>query len=131
MIRVLVVADSGTAMATVTETLWSIAGVDIAGYASGRNPVESVLRALDPDVAVVDQMGWTGVALDRIREVRRVRPHVGLIALGEPEADWAIDALHAGADAVVPRDLQPATLAVVLREVMGDVPAHGFDRSAA
>jgi DNA-binding NarL/FixJ family response regulator len=131
MIRVLVIADSGTAMASVTHTLWSIAGVDIAGYASGRSSVEAVLRAVDPDVAVVDQMGWSGLVLNRIREIRQVKPDIALLALGEPEADWTIEGLQAGADAVVPRNLQPATLAVVLREVMGYAPAHGLHRSAA
>ena len=123
MIRVLVVADSGAAMAAVTDSLWAIAGVEIAGYSSGRAPVAAVVHAVQPDVAVVDQMSWTGLALNRIQEIRAAQPDVAVLGLSDRDADWVIAGLRAGANAVVPRDLQPATLALVLREVTGGASA--------
>lgn len=131
MIRVLVVADSGAAMAAVTNSLYDIAGVDIAGFASGRACVEGVVRAVDPDVVVVDQMGWTGLALNRIREIRAASPGAVVLGLSDREADWIIDGLRAGANAVVPRGLQPATLALVLRELTDRLPESPLEVTAA
>jgi DNA-binding NarL/FixJ family response regulator len=68
-------------------------------------------------------MSWTGLALNRIQEIRAAQPDVAVLGLSDRDADWVIAGLRAGANAVVPRDLQPATLALVLREVTGGAPA--------
>jgi DNA-binding NarL/FixJ family response regulator len=136
VIRVLLVADSGPVMASVTASLWQIAAVDIAGHASGRSRVAALVRSIQPDVVVVDQMCWTGLALTRIAEVRDADPRVPVVGLmAHADADWAPDGLRAGAAAVVPRDLHPHTLELVLREAIGTTADHQLaqstERSAA
>jgi DNA-binding NarL/FixJ family response regulator len=117
MIRVLVVADSGDVLAGITGVLSQLERVDIVAYATGRSPVDAIVRAVAPDVVMVDEMCWAGLAVARVREIRASRPGAVVIGLVErPDAGWIVDGLRAGADAVVPRDLEPETLDLVLRE---------------
>jgi DNA-binding NarL/FixJ family response regulator len=130
MIRTLVVADSGPAMASITASLSTLLHVEIVGYASGRAPVAAVVHSLVPDVVLVDQMRHASRALERITETRACEPGVAVVGLAErPESLWMGDALHAGANAVVPRDLDGATLALVLDEVLA--PTAHSQKSAA
>jgi DNA-binding NarL/FixJ family response regulator len=104
--------------------------VDIVAYASGRAHLEAIVRAVGPDVVLVDEMHRPGQALLRITEVRAAEPLAAIVGLTDrPDSPWVAEALHAGATAVVPRDLAPETLGLVLREALGtshpgDVPTH-------
>jgi DNA-binding NarL/FixJ family response regulator len=119
MIRVLVVADSGDVLARITASLCRLDRVDIAGYASGRAPVGAQVVAIAPDVVLVDEMCWTGLALSRLGEIRDADPSAVVIGLVErPDAGWIVEGLRAGASAVVPRDLEPETLDLVLHEAL-------------
>jgi DNA-binding NarL/FixJ family response regulator len=120
MIRTLVVADSGTVLSTITASLCRVDGVDIVAYASGRAHLDEIVRAVGADVVLVDEMRRPGIAVQRIAEVRGSDPSAIVVGLTDrPDSRWVIDALRAGAATVVPRDLQPATLGLVLREVLG------------
>lgn len=119
MIRVLVVADCGDVLSRITEVLCKLERVDIVAYASGRAPVDAIVRAVAPDVVMVDEMCWAGLALARVEEVRAADPGAVVVGLVErPDAGWIIDGLRAGASAVVPRDLEPETLDLVLQEAL-------------
>jgi DNA-binding NarL/FixJ family response regulator len=119
MIRVIVVADSGPVMATVTRALGGISHVEIVGYASGRVQVGAMVRSLSPDVVLIDEMCWSGLALTRVAEVRKVAPGTVVVGLVEhPDAGWIVEGLRAGAAAVVPRDMDAATLDRVLTEAL-------------
>jgi DNA-binding NarL/FixJ family response regulator len=135
MIRVLVVADSGDVMQRVTATLCQIDRVDIVAYASGRTPVDQVVRAVGPDVVLLDEMCWPGLALTRLAEVREACPLAVVIGLVErPDDSWIVEGLKAGAGAVVPRDLEPETLQLVLGEalaVQAPKPLLHHERRAA
>ena len=135
MIRILLVADSGLVMSNVTATLCRIDRVEIVAYASGRAPVEAIVRAVRPDVVLVDEMCWPGLAIARVSEIGKASPAANVIGLVErPDASWIVDGLRAGAAAVVPRELEPATLALVLQEVLGEsytADARKHERRAA
>ena len=135
MIRVLVVADSGDVMQKVTATLCRIDRVDIVAYASGRTTVGGITRAVAPDVVMVDEMCWAGLALARVKEVREAQPTAVVLGLvGHPDAGWIVDGLRAGATAVVPRDLEPETLQLVLDEALAapaSLPLSHHERRAA
>jgi DNA-binding NarL/FixJ family response regulator len=121
MIRVLVVADSGSAMAAITASLSGILEVDIVGYANGGTHVAPIVRAASPDIVLVDEMHWPPLALARIDEACSAGAGVHVVGLAEsPDAGWVLDALRAGAATVVPRGLDAATLATVLRDVLRD-----------
>jgi two-component system, NarL family, response regulator DesR len=117
VIRTLVVADSGEAMASITASLSVLPAVEIVGYASGRTALAAVARVAAPDAVLIDEMWPSGRAIDRIGELRSALPGAVVIGLAsELESPWVISALRAGASTVVPRALEPATLGVVLRE---------------
>jgi len=119
MIRTLVVADSGTVLSTITASLCRVDGVDIVAYASGRVHLSEIVRAVGADVVLVDEMRRPGIAIQRIAEVRAADPAAIVVGLTDrPDSRWVIEALRAGAATVVPRDLQSATLGLVLREVL-------------
>ena len=117
MIRALVVADSGAAMRMITASLSQLPQVAIVAYASGRAPLAAVVEAAAPDVVVLDEMRHPARGLERIAEIRHLPPAV--IGLTErADGPWVAGALHAGATAVVPRDVQPKLFASVLCEVL-------------
>jgi DNA-binding NarL/FixJ family response regulator len=119
VIRVVVVADSGTVMSALTQSLVRIPRVEIAAYASGTSHVDEVVRAVQPDVVLIHEMDRPGAALRRISETRQAQPLAAVLGLSSPPSSrWVAEALRAGATAVVPADLDPATLDVVLREVL-------------
>jgi DNA-binding NarL/FixJ family response regulator len=119
VIRTLIVADAGNVLAAITSSLCRLEHVDIVAYASGRARVDSVVRALGPDVVLVDEMRRPGQALERIAEVRAAEPLAAVVGLTDrPDSSWVAEALRAGATAVVPRDLSPETLGLVLREAL-------------
>jgi DNA-binding NarL/FixJ family response regulator len=118
MIRLLVVADSGPVMSAITQSLHRVRGVEIVAYASGRARLGAVVRAVGPDIVLIDEMRRSGTAAVRIAEVRDALPAAGVIGLTDRlESPWVIDAMRAGASTVVPCDLDPTTLEAVLREV--------------
>lgn len=123
MMRTLIVADSGAAMASITGTLRSVVGIDIVAYASGTAPLDAVMRAKRPDVVIVDEMQRPGLGARRIAEARAADPGAAVVGLTERvEGGWAPDALRAGAAAVVPGSIEPAALALVLAEVLVERP---------
>jgi DNA-binding NarL/FixJ family response regulator len=111
MMRAIVVADEGRVFASLTSLLCALPRVEIAAYASGRARLDRIVDATAPDVVLVDEMRWCGLALSRIAEARAAGGDAIIIGLaGRPDADWIVDGLRAGADAVVPRELPPDTL---------------------
>jgi DNA-binding NarL/FixJ family response regulator len=133
MIRVVVVADSGIAMSTLTQLLVRIPRVEIAAYASGTSHVDEVVRAVQPDLVLVHEMDRPGAALRRIAETRRAHPPAAVLGLSSlPSSRWVAEALRAGATAVVPADLDAATLDIVLREMLAaSAPVARHDSAVA
>ena len=119
MIRTLIVADAGNVLAAITSSLCRLERVDIVAYASGRARVDAVVRAVGPDVVLVDEMRRPGQALERIAEVRAAAPLAAVVGVTDrADSSWVGEALRAGATAVVPRDLAPETLGLVLGEAL-------------
>jgi DNA-binding NarL/FixJ family response regulator len=119
VIRALVIADSSPTRTSITGALCAISAVDIVAHASGTAPVGTLVETIRPDVVFVDELRWVGEAVARVREVRTAHPEAVVIGLVErPDAGWIVDGLRAGATAVVPRDLDPTTLALVLDEAL-------------
>jgi DNA-binding NarL/FixJ family response regulator len=119
MIRVLVVADSGQVMDTLTRSLQAIERVDIVGYANGRSPVDAIVRSIHPDVVLVDEMRWPVIALTRVSEICEAVPAVKIVVLTErPDVGWIADGLRRGAAAIVPRAMNAQTLDRVLGEAL-------------
>jgi DNA-binding NarL/FixJ family response regulator len=123
MTRALIVADSGPAMAELTQALRRMPEVEIVRYASGRNSITLIARASAPDLVLIDEMHWRDDVLARIAEARREAPGAAIVVLAaDPDTGWLADALRAGAAAVLPGAVDPATLELVLREVLVTEP---------
>ncbi|HYM58051.1 MAG TPA: hypothetical protein VES79_08810 [Solirubrobacteraceae bacterium] len=121
MIRTIVIADTGAAMAQVTELLNEGGNVELVRYAGGRCDVEALVRAHRPDLVIIDEVR-PRLALARIAEARRAAPGCAVIALAAwSTAGWLAEALRVGAAAVLPADVSAGTLHVVIGEVL-DAP---------
>jgi DNA-binding NarL/FixJ family response regulator len=119
VIRALVIADSSPTRASITRALCRIDDVDIVAHARGHASVFTLVATLRPDVVFVDEPRHAAQAVVRVREVRAAHPLAVVIGLVErPDAGWIVEGLRAGATAVVPRDLSPSTLALVLDEAL-------------
>jgi DNA-binding NarL/FixJ family response regulator len=123
MTRVVVVADSGSTMAGLTVAVLALNGAHIVGHGNTRTSLDRMVGALCPDLVVVGDLHTPGDALMRLAEIRRAAPAAKIVVLSDrPEAGWLADALRAHASAVLPGNLEPHTLGVVLREVLATEP---------
>jgi len=118
--RVIVVADSGPALANLTAAVGTLAGAYIVRHASSAGPLERLVAPLAPDLVLIGDLLTPGQGLTRLAEVRRAAPAAKVVVLSStPEADWLADALRAHASAVLPGNVELHTLGLVLREVLG------------
>jgi DNA-binding NarL/FixJ family response regulator len=129
MTRVIVVANSGSVLADLTKSVTAVAGAYIVRHGSGRAPLDRLVARNEPDLVVIGDLHSAGEALARLAEVRRGAPAAKVVLLSSsPEVSWRADALRAKAAAVVPGNVQPCALALVLAELIaapaGLEPAH-------
>jgi DNA-binding NarL/FixJ family response regulator len=119
MTRVIIVADSGPALANLTAAVSTVPGAYIVRHGSSMAPLDRLVAPLAPDLVVIGDLLAPDHALARLAEVRSAAPAAKVVVLSStPEADWLADALRAHAAAVLPGNLEPQTLGVVLREVL-------------
>jgi DNA-binding NarL/FixJ family response regulator len=123
MTRVMIVADSGPAMAALTRSLRRMPDLEIVRYASGASSIAALVRTSVPDLVLIDELHWRNDALARLAETRREAPAAAVVVLAaESDSSWLADALRGGAAAVVPGAVDAATLELVLREVLVPAP---------
>jgi DNA-binding NarL/FixJ family response regulator len=135
VIRIALVADSGSAMEAMTRSVSALARVDIVRHCHGHAPIAPALVRFAPDLVLVDEMGWPRLALRRVQELHEALPDARIVVrAARPEAGWLAEALHAGASAVVPATAGAETLGLVLAEVVRerelDVHAESAARAA-
>ena len=126
MIDVLIVADSGAALQRLTDLVEQLPDVDIVRHLHGRGPLQPHVAARKPDLVLIDEMHWPRLTLRCIAEI--TVPVV--LCTSRPAARWLADALRAGAGAVVPHSAGPATLRLVMDEVL-NAPAMADRRTTA
>lgn len=121
MTRVVVVADSGPALAGLTAAVACVPGGYIIRHASSSAPLDRIVAPLAPDLVLIGDLLAPDQALARIAEVRRAAPLAKVVVLSSSsEAGWLADALRARASAVLPGTLEPHTLGLVLCEVFAN-----------
>ena len=121
MTRVIIVADSGLALANLTAAVASVPGAYIVRHGSSVAPLDRLVAPLAPDLVLIGDLLAPDKALARIAEVRRAAPNAKVVVLSSStEAGWLADALRAHASAVLPGTLEPHTLGLVLREVLAE-----------
>jgi len=121
MTRVVIIADSGLALANLTAAVESVPGAHIVRHGSSAAPLDRLVAPLAPDLVVIGDLRSPDKALARLAEVHRAAPLAKVVVLSSTtEAGWLADALRARASAVLPGNLEAQTLGLVLREVLAD-----------
>jgi DNA-binding NarL/FixJ family response regulator len=120
MTRVMAIADTGQVMAQLTSTLAAIAGVQIVRHAHPDGRVAPLVAAHEPQVVLIGcSTNGQAPALRCMQEILAAAPGTRVVVLSaDPRASWLAKALQAGATAVIPGDVDPAALGLVLRDVM-------------
>ena len=119
MTRVVVVADSGAVLADLTSAVGEVPGAYIVRYGSGRARLDLLVAQAEPDLVVIGDLLRSSEALARLTEVRSGAPAAKVVIMSSsPGASWLADALRAHASAVLPGNVQPSALALVLTEVI-------------
>ena len=121
MTRVVVVADSGPVLASLTAAVGTVPGAYIVRHGSSAGRLDRLVGGLSPDLVVIGDLLAPQDALARLAEVRRAAPDAQVVVLSSsPEAGWLADALRAKASAVLPGQMDPETIGLVLREVLAE-----------
>ncbi len=106
-------------LASLTAAVGTVPGAYIVRHGSSAGPLDQLVAPLAPDLVVIGDLLVPEDALARLAEVRLAAPAAQVVVLSSsPEAGWLADALRAHAAAVLPGNLEPATLGLVLREVL-------------
>ena len=125
MMRVVIVAEHYVVAHTIRQALRPAAGVDVVGFADGRQPICGVLLSSQPDVVVIDEMENRPQALARLAEVSASLPAATAVLLtADMGRDSVREAFAAGASTVIARSVQPATFATLLRETTKGTIVH-------
>ena len=121
MTRVIIVADSGPALASLTAAVATVPGAYIVRYGSSTHRLDRLVAPLSPDLVVIGDLLAPEHALASLADVRRAAPAAKVVVMSSTsEAVWLGDALRAQASAVLPGTLDAETLGVVLREVLAE-----------
>ena len=120
MTRVIIVADSGPALASLTAAVATVPGAYIVRYGSSTHRLDRLVAPLSPDLVVIGDLLAPEHALASLADVRRAAPAAKVVVMSSTsEAVWLGDALRArlGRAAGHPGC---ETLGVVLREVLAE-----------
>jgi DNA-binding NarL/FixJ family response regulator len=121
MTRVVIVADSGPVLAGLTAAVATVPGAYIVRHGSSVGPIDRLVAPLAPDLVVIGDLLFPEHALARLAEVRHAAPDAQVVICSSaPDAGWLADALRAEASAVLPGNLEPHTLGLVLNEVLAE-----------
>jgi DNA-binding NarL/FixJ family response regulator len=121
MTRALIVADSGATMAALTTAVTAVKGSHIVRYGNSRTRLERLVAPAAPDLIVIGDLRTSADALLRLSEIGRSAPDAKVVLIGDgPAVRWIPDALRARAAAVMPGNVPPHVLAIVLGEVIAE-----------
>lgn len=129
MKRLLVIADRSHMAGAIRPALLQAAGFRVVGFADGRGSVAGQVRALLPEVVLVDDMGDPSEAIARLRNVASAHPVAKALLLASRMGEDLLDeAFDAGADAVISKTIREAALVTVLRETVRCNVVHRYRR---
>jgi DNA-binding NarL/FixJ family response regulator len=117
--RLMIVADHKIVAEQIDLSVKHVAGLRRVGFFDGRCPMREVLAKVTPDVILVDDMPNSEDTLARIREATEELPGAKTILLSvDKGSEWYAQVRKAGAYAAISKGVHPASLGVVLREVL-------------
>jgi DNA-binding NarL/FixJ family response regulator len=121
MKQLVIVADHSFTARSIRLALRHTAGFRLAGFLDGRRPLLPMLTSLGPDIVVIDDGGQPDQVLARVGEAAQGAAAAKTVLLTlRKDADWLEDAFRAGADVILSKATDPASLGTLLREIARD-----------
>jgi DNA-binding NarL/FixJ family response regulator len=131
-VRVVIVSDSTLGAESIRWCFKYAPNMEVIGYLDGRKPCAAALRSSGADMVVFDEMDVRRNLLDRITELGDTLPDTKLVLLTRTMDRAALDeAFRAGIDAAISRDIDPASLGILVRQIGLGAVFHSFARSVA
>jgi len=127
-ITVVVVDDHPLFRQGVVETLSMERDIEVIGEASNGEEALAILRALRPDIAILDinLPGINGQQVARQMVTEKI-PTQAVLLTGYDDIEQAIHSMRAGASAYCSKDVQPKHLMNVIREVANGKYVIGYE----
>jgi DNA-binding NarL/FixJ family response regulator len=126
--RLLIVADDAFTAESLRRCVRGATNCTVLGYLVTHRSCAVAVGQARPDLALVDDPTGSGVALDRIREIRAAVDDVKVVLLaGSVEPHQLAAAGAAGAHAVIARGVHASSLGVLLREIAAGNVYHTFE----
>jgi DNA-binding NarL/FixJ family response regulator len=92
--------------------------ITVAGEASDGDEVLAKAESLQPDVVLLDIMMPGPGFVETIQRLKALRPHIRILVLSvQPEDQFAVRALKAGASGYVSKNLSPEQLVTAIQDV--------------
>jgi chemotaxis response regulator CheB len=98
MTRVVVVADSGSVMAELTNAVSAIPGAHIVRHGSSRTRLDRLVARVDPDLVVIGELEAPEKAPARVAEIHEGAPRARVVVLQRRDGAGLRAALHATSD---------------------------------
>lgn len=133
-VSIFLIDDNSTFLCIVKRFLQGQEAVEVIGATPGGEEALGQIRALQPDVVLIDPFAIDASGLEGVALLREAVPKAGIIVTTLLNADGSGDGyrqavLSAGADAFVPKDTLAIDLLPVIRRVLsvngywGNAPA--------
>ena len=117
-VRVLIVDGQAVPRAGLRRLLESYAGLQVVGEAADGVQAVSETLELGPQVVLMDALLPNGQSIEALKQIKQVNPDSKVLLLSAQEREDALyEALHAGADGYLLRDVAPDELARAVRVV--------------
>lgn len=121
--RTVVIVKSNLEAVVLRQALRYSGRLNVVGFVDGASPCGEVLATADPALVVVED----GVPADRISETRGAVPGAKIVALSRDLRPGKLEeASNAGADAVIDRQLDLATVGVLVGQIARGTVYHTF-----
>lgn len=121
--RTVVIVKSNLEAVVLRQALRYTGRVDVVGFVDGGAPCGEIIATADPALVVVED----GVAADRIKETRAAAPNAKVVALSRDLSPRKLEeASEMGADAVIDRQLELATVGVLVGQIARGTVYHTF-----
>jgi DNA-binding NarL/FixJ family response regulator len=117
--RLLIVARDAPAAESIRRALRYAPTCRVIGWMDGRNPRAGAVLDVRPDVVVIDESAGSDAVMAWARDVRASMPDAKIVLLTqELDASLLADAEAAGVDAAISKTASPASVGMLIREVV-------------
>jgi DNA-binding NarL/FixJ family response regulator len=122
--RLLIVARDAAAAEVIRRAMRYAPTCRVIGWVDGRNPCAGPIVDARPDAVLIDESAGSETMMVWAREIRAAMPDTKIVLLiRDVDATFIADAEAAGVDAAIAKTASPASVGMLVREV---VAGHVF-----